>query len=191
MHVEKTIELQRNTVGYTLRLDKRSRGVRLSVASGGVFTVSAPPTLRQSRIEEFILQKAGWVLDKIAYFSKFPVRKPIRRAQGKKHFAEHKERARALVHERLEYFNQFYGVKWNRIAIRNQRSRWGSCSRKGNLNFSYKLALLPAHLSDYIIVHELCHLKELNHGQKFWDLVAKVVPNHRELRRELKKNSLS
>lgn len=106
--------------------------------------------------------------------------------KGGREYLLHKENARKLVHERLEYFNQFYGFKYNKVAIRNQKTRWGSCSKRGNLNFSYKLALLPPHLADYIIVHELCHLQEFNHSQAFWNLVARQVPNHKELRNNLK-----
>ena len=98
-----------------------------------------------------------------------------------------KEKTRALVHERLEYFNQFYNFTYNRVAIRDQRSRWGSCSQKGNLNFNYKILFLPPPLQDYIIVHELCHLKEFNHSRRFWALVEQTIPNRQELRQELKK----
>ena len=187
--MEKTIELEKKNVSYTLRISRRTRGVRLSVASGGVFTVTAPPSMQQNQIEEFILKKSRWVLDKIKYFSKFPRRAFIR--NRKRHFAEHKEQARALVHERLTHFNRVYQLGWKDVAIKNHRSRWGSCSRKGNLNFNYKLALLPSHLFDYIIVHELCHLGELNHSAKFWKLVAKTIPNHRILRKELRKVGMS
>jgi predicted metal-dependent hydrolase len=67
-----------------------------------------------------------------------------------------------------------------------QRSRWGSCSRKGNLNFNYKLIQLPQELADYIVVHELCHLKQFNHSHAFWNLIAETIPNHIELRKILK-----
>ena len=103
-----------------------------------------------------------------------------------KHYVANKEAARQLTHERLLHFNQHYNLAWNRVAIRNQRRCWGSCSAKGNLNFSYKLLLLPPHLCDYIIVHELCHLKELNHGPQFWKLVAETVPDYKLRIKELK-----
>jgi len=96
-----------------------------------------------------------------------------------KHYTQHKEAARALILVRLEHFNLHYKLKWNRVAIRNQRRCWGSCSSLKNLNFNYKILLLPPHLQDYIIVHELCHLVELNHGQHFWDLVGEQMPEYK------------
>lgn len=96
-----------------------------------------------------------------------------------KHYSEHKELARSLALARLEQINQHYGFVWKRVAIRNQRRCWGSCSSLKNLNFNYKILFLPPHLSDYIIVHELCHLVEMNHGQQFWDLVAQQAPDYK------------
>lgn len=110
----------------------------------------------------------------------------MRRKENQKEYLAHKESARKLVHERLEYFNQFYGFKYNKVVIRNQKTRWGSCSRHGNLNFSYKLALLEPRLSDYIIVHELCHLQEFNHSKAFWSLIAQQFPDHKLIRGKLK-----
>ncbi len=75
---------------------------------------------------------------------------------------------------------------WNRVAIRNQRRCWGSCSANKNLNFNYKILFLPPHLADYIIVHELCHLTHLHHGKDFWDLVGEQVPNYKACVAELK-----
>lgn len=103
-----------------------------------------------------------------------------------KHYLAHKEQARELVIERLLHFNQYYNLKWNRVAIRNQRRCWGSCSAKGNLNFNYKIQFLPPHLADYIVVHELCHLTHLHHGKEFWDLVGEQLPNYAELLMELR-----
>lgn len=183
------IELQKKTVEYTLRRNKRSKRLRLSVACGGLLTVTAPLSMRASSIDEFIHKKAEWVLDRLEYFRQFPKKTVIH--NKRKHFIEHKEKARALVRERLQHFNRFYGLSWNSISIRNQRSRWGSCSRKRNLSFNYKLALLPKHLADYVIVHELCHIKEMNHSKSFWDLVAKTAPEHKVNRKELRRLSAS
>jgi hypothetical protein len=95
-----------------------------------------------------------------------------------RHYNEHKERARALVHERLVYWNQFYNFEYKRVAIRNQRSRWGSCSTKQNLNFNFRIVFLPIELVDYIVVHELCHLQHFNHSPDFWATVATQLPDY-------------
>jgi predicted metal-dependent hydrolase len=91
---------------------------------------------------------------------------------------------------RVEELNKPYGFVYGKIAIRNQKTRWGSCSRRGNLNFNYRVGLLPQKLMDYVIVHELCHLGEFNHSYKFWDLVAKTVPEYKAIRQELKRIGL-
>jgi predicted metal-dependent hydrolase len=113
-------------------------------------------------------------------------RKGVKKAQRRRrlastnthHYQAHKETARTLVHERLQYWNQLYQFTYNRVAIRDQRSRWGSCSSQKNLNFNYRIAFLPLELADYIIVHELCHLAELNHGNVFWQHVARALPEY-------------
>ncbi|MCX6753624.1 MAG: M48 family metallopeptidase [Candidatus Nomurabacteria bacterium] len=103
---------------------------------------------------------------------------------------KYKNQAATLVKERLEYFNTFYNYKWRNVVIRNQKTRWGSCSKKGNLNFNYKIALLSPEAADYIIVHELCHLKEFNHSERFWDLVARAIPDYKAIRSSLRTNGL-
>jgi predicted metal-dependent hydrolase len=90
------------------------------------------------------------------------------------------------MEQRIEYYNQYYGFKYNKINIKNQKTRWGSCSKKGNLNFNYKILFLSAETRDYIVVHELCHLKEFNHSKKFWNLVAETIPNYLQIRKNLK-----
>ena len=88
--------------------------------------------------------------------------------------------------ERVEYFAGRHQFTFNRITIRSQETRWGSCSKKGNLNFNYRIALLPPRVADYIIVHELCHLKEFNHSWDFWKQVEDILPDYADTRRELK-----
>ena len=102
-----------------------------------------------------------------------------RRSSVTKHYLAHKEEARALILARIQYFNAHYQFSYNRVAVRNQRRCWGSCTSLKNLNFSYRLLFLPPELADYVIVHELCHLAELNHSPNFWALVAETVPAYR------------
>lgn len=121
------------------------------------------------------------------YFRIFKVKKVKKRSKVlNKAYKENKIIARSLVNERLRHFNKHYNFTYGRVSIRNQKSRWGSCSSKGNLNFNYKIALLPSHLADYVIVHELCHRGQFNHSQKFWDLVGETLPNYEKLVTELK-----
>lgn len=101
-------------------------------------------------------------------------------------YLKHREEARTFIHARVAELNQHYGLRYNRITIKDQKSRWGSCSRQGNLNFNYKLLFLPSHIADYIIVHELCHLREMNHSRNFWGLVAQTVPDYHFKRKELR-----
>ncbi|MBM3204807.1 M48 family metallopeptidase [Candidatus Uhrbacteria bacterium] len=108
-----------------------------------------------------------------------------------KDYLRHKEAARALVIERIGYFNHVYGFPFNNIFIKNQKTCWGSCSKNKNLNFNYKIAFLPPRLADYIMVHELCHLQEMNHSKRFWMLVVKTIPDHTIRRRALKTASPS
>jgi len=129
-------------------------------------------------------------LDKLSYDKFSYLRRPIFRTRSRKLYEMNKEAARAVVKERLSHFMVYYGGQHNisigRIAIRNQKSRWGSCSKKGNLNFNYKLVFMPPEIRDYVIVHEICHVKEFNHGRGFWSLVAETVPDWKKLRKSLR-----
>lgn len=107
-----------------------------------------------------------------------------------KHYQLHKKEAEKVIKDGVHFFAKLYGVPVKRIAIRNQRTRWGSCSKMGNLNFNYKIIFLPADLRNMVIVHEICHLLEFNHSPKFWAHVARVFPNYRELTRELRNTDM-
>ena len=98
------------------------------------------------------------------------------------------DRALKYIPERVRLYAPKVGVTYGRITIRNQRSRWGSCSAKGNLNFNCLLMLMPEEVIDSVVVHELCHRKEMNHSQRFYAEVLKVFPNYRECEKWLKEN---
>ncbi|MDY5956330.1 MAG: M48 family metallopeptidase, partial [Frisingicoccus sp.] len=94
------------------------------------------------------------------------------------------------IPKRVEHFAKIIGVDYGRITIRNQKTRWGSCSSKGNLNFNCLLMLTPPEVIDYVVVHELCHRKEMNHSKAFWSEVEKVIPNYKEYVEWLKNSFL-
>ena len=91
-----------------------------------------------------------------------------------------------MIPGRVAHFAPLVGVTYGRITVRNQRTRWGSCSSKGNLNFNCLLMLAPPGILDYVVVHELCHRKEMNHSPKFWAEVAKVMPDYKERQKWLR-----
>lgn len=124
------------------------------------------------------------------WFLKKTSKKPKSKKQDL-NYQTYKEKARKLVWERLLFWNRFYNFKVNQVRIKNTVSRWGSCSSLGNLNFHYKILFLPKHLQDYLIVHELCHLKEMNHSRKFWTLVEKTIPNYQANAHQLKSINLT
>ncbi len=104
---------------------------------------------------------------------------------------EFKKKFREIVTESVEEYNKFYNFQYNRIAIKDNRSNWGSCSTKRNLNFNWKLILAPLEILDYVVIHELCHLKEHNHSENFWGLVSQKIPDYKKKRKWLKENANS
>lgn len=97
-------------------------------------------------------------------------------------------KALEIIPSRAAYFAQLVGVTYGRITICNQKSRWESCSGNGNLNFNCLLMLVPTEVLDYVIVHELCHRKEVNHSQKFWAEVENILPDYRKQKLWLKEH---
>lgn len=102
------------------------------------------------------------------------------------HYRKYRPVAELILRYKVDYWNQVLRYPVKRITIRNQRSRWGSCSAAGNVNLNYKLIFLPEELLDYVVVHELCHLIELNHSPAFWKLVEDVLPQYRVYQCELR-----
>jgi predicted metal-dependent hydrolase len=100
----------------------------------------------------------------------------------------YRKKAEEVIRDRLEHFNTHYGFRFHRVAFRDQKSRWGSCSRAGNLNFNWRLIMAPIEVIDFVVVHELCHLREMNHSRSFWALVEQKVPDHKVSRKWLKEN---
>ncbi len=180
--MEQSIYLQDGILSYTLYQKKTLRRLSMSVCCGGKVTVKAPHYFSHSKIERFLYTKSEWLKHQIERLRVVPHQEP----KSKKDYKENKEKARELVHLKVAKWNAFYKYPYKNIAIRNQKTRWGSCSKKGTLNFNYKIVFLSEHLADYLIVHELCHLKEFNHSPQFWQLVAQIIPDYKNKRRELK-----
>ena len=159
--------------------------MRLVVNPNGAVVVTIPHQFGEIVAERFILEKMRWISQRIALFKQHADTSVARYTNND--YVAHKENASILIKKKVDYYASIQGYKYSLICIKNQKARWGSCSRKGNLNFNYKIIFLPEHIQDYIIAHELCHLKELNHSRRFWQLVGDVLPAYKESRKKLQR----
>lgn len=145
-------------------------------------TVRAPRQAAKKEIERILKEKEAWIFKHIEQIRKknaeYEVMQPDKLTNEE--IRELAEKALDVIPARVAHFAKMIGVNYGRITIRNQRTRWGSCSSKGNLSFNCLLMLTPPEVIDYVVVHELCHRKEMNHSKAFWDGVEEVLPNYRE-----------
>ena len=165
----------------------RRRTLALEVREGGEVIVRAPLYSRKAEIDAFVKAHENWIITKYNLMitkqnSKpehvFPKPEEINAAQL--------NRIKAKFAERTAYYAGLINVTYNGITVRNQKTRWGSCSSAGNLNFNWKLVLMPPELLDYVVVHELAHRKEMNHSPRFWAIVEKELPDYCNRREKLK-----
>ncbi len=169
---------------------KRSNRRTLSVEVDleGNVIVRAPRFVAKRQIDEFLLQKEDWInaamkraskrieaIDDFGYISD-------------EELERYRKTARKVLVPLVEYYAREMGVTYNRISIRAQKTRWGSCSREGNLNFNCLLMLCPEEITHYVVVHELAHRREMNHSARFWSIVGTYRPDYRSERLWLKKN---
>jgi predicted metal-dependent hydrolase len=173
---------------YTVKKSARAKRLKITIHRDASVVVTIPKRTSLASAELFVQEKRNWILGKIAMMKrKLELKPDLVMPKGTKAGLEkNKELALALILDRLHHFNQFYGFAWKNVSVKNLSTRWGSCSKIGNLNFSYKILYLPKELADYLVVHELCHLKEFNHSKAFWALVEETIPEYLTLRRQLR-----
>ena len=162
--------------------------VAIQVNSDLSVTVRAPRSVSEKDIEEILKKKEAWIskhIEKIKEAKERFEAEPTEKLTREKVIALAEE-ALKVIPERVEYFAKVIGVTYGKITIRNQKTRWGSCSSKGNLNFNCLLMLAPPEVLDYVVVHELCHRRQMNHSKAFWLEVEKVLPDYKEARKWLK-----
>ena len=163
------------------------KSIAIELKTDGII-VRAPKGMSRRRINAFLLEKRGWIEKHLA---KMQERKALIEAQQPFTMDEIKalaDRALIVIPEKVKRYAAMVGVDYGRITIRNQRTRWGSCSSKGNLNFNCLLMLFPDEVIDYVVVHELCHRKHMNHSAEFYAEVERVFPEYRRCRKWLKEN---
>ena len=156
-------------MNYTLVRSKR-KTVAIQI-KGNKLTVRAPLKMPQSKIDEFVNSRRDWI-EKHMLSSKPP------RPFSKEELESLLKAAEEYFPERIEYYAHIIGVEYNKVSFKFQSTRWGSCSGKGNLNFNALLMLLPPEVIDSVIVHELCHLLEMNHSKKFYSHVLLAYPDY-------------
>lgn len=165
----------------------------LEVRRDGNVIVRAPLRTGLPRIKRFVNQKQEWVLGCLERTKEYREQKPLSADLSESKRNVYIRKAKETITKRVSYFARLMSVSYRNITIREQKTRWGSCSSKGNLNFNWKLVLMPEEVLDYVVVHELAHRKEMNHSERFWNHVEKVLPDYqarRKLLRELEHRHL-
>lgn len=178
--VLKRIKINDKDFEFALKLRKGVRYVKLAIYQDGYFVVTAPRFYPLYVIEKFLVERSSWIADKLKKVD------PEAFKQRRQEYLLKKNEARSIIQARLDHFNVFYNLHYRKFSVRNQRTCWGSCSQRKNLNFNWRAAYLPDGLRDYVVVHELCHLAELNHSREFWQLVSQAMPDYKKRRRELR-----
>ncbi len=158
--------------------------IGLQITRTGEIVLRVPPAVPLSRIRTFLTEKTPWLVKRYARIAEAPRAVPF----SVQELAEMKAMAGPLVQQRVEKYAPMVGVTWNRVTVRAQKTRWGSCSTEGNLNFNCLLVKVPLEVLDSVVVHELCHRRVMGHGDDFYTLLYRVFPAYDTCRDWLNKN---
>ena len=166
----------------------RRKTAAIQITGPEEVTVRVPLKFPEREIRRFLEEKRGWIEKHLEKTARREAEEKAQPPLTKEEIRRLADEALAYIPGQVRYFAWRMGVTYGRITIRNQQTRWGSCSSKGNLNFNFLLMLCPMEVIDYIIVHELCHRKEMNHSPRFWAEVAAVLPDYRQHEKWLKQH---
>ena len=169
-----------------IRSNRKSLG--LEIKPDGQVIVRAPVRLSEREIQRFVKQHEDWLRKHLEIVKQKQENRPEIEKLTMQEIRELADQALKVIPERVAYYAQKVGVSYGKITIRNQKSRWGSCSSKGNLNFNCLLMLTPPEVIDSVVVHELCHRKEMNHSDRFYEEVLNVFPDYWKWNKWLKEN---
>ena len=168
-----------------IRSSRKTLSIQLK---NGEIIARAPLRMKDKDIYSFIESKKSWIEKNLAIIEEREKANSNAEAFTQEEIKALAEKAKIIISERVKYYAPMIGVTYNRITIRCQRTRWGSCSSKGNLNFNCLLALFPLEIIDSVVVHELCHRKHMNHSPQFYAEIEKVFPEYRRCNKWLKDN---
>lgn len=162
----------------------------LEVGQNGQVKLRAPQRVSEQALLGFVQEKKEWIAQKVLLME---ARRDEAARREVPDYIRHpaleqkyRRQARERLRQRTAYFARLMGVSYGKITIKETKTRWGSCSGKGNLNFHWKLVLMPPEVLDYVVVHELAHRKEMNHSPAFWAEVERILPDYRKWRKWLK-----
>lgn len=192
MHVKGTAEIlickqRAEEMDYELIRSKRKTAC-IQIKSDGRVLVRVPNRMPKYEIERFLEEKREWIIHNQKLMQQRQEQKPQVEKLSSKELKLLSQIAQEKITIVCEYYSKLIGVSYNRITIRKQKTRWGSCSAKGNLNFNCLLLLAPEEVLDYVVVHELCHRREMNHSARFWALVEGAMPEYKTHRKWLKEH---
>lgn len=163
------------------------KSIGLEVTADGSVSARIPGRLSDRELRKFLEEHKEWVFKKLKFLKdRQKTRENSQVMPAEELKAEDIEEIKARFSERVQYYSTLMGVTYGRITIRNQKTRWGSCSAKGNLNFNYQLYYLPKELLDYVVVHELAHRRHMDHSAAFWEEIGRYCPDYKECRKMLK-----
>ena len=181
------IKMKIGEYNVEVRRSKR-KSAAIKITADMQIVVFVPVYVSDNEIERMVISKSKWIDE---HMLKVQSTIDERSKLEKITFEQIKELADQAVEyipKRVKYYAEKENFVYNKITIKNLVSRWGSCSTKGNLNFNCLLMLTPDYVIDYIVVHELCHLREMNHSEKFWAEVEKIMPDYQRAELWLKQN---
>ncbi len=158
----------------------------IQIAADGHITVRAPKGFSRSEIHSFVREKRSWIEKHLARIQSHPV--PEKKPLSKSERSRYMETARDIFTVKTAYYASLMNVTYHRISIREQKTRWGSCSSAGNLNFNWRLIFAPEEVLNYVVVHELAHRLEMNHSKAFYAIVEQVLPDYKKSRKWLREN---
>ncbi len=166
----------------------KRKTICLQIKPNGSIELKVPLQTSDTQIQDFLNQKSDWIEKHLRTVQERRQQMSQIKPLTIEEIHELADKALEVIPKRAVYFAQLVGVTYGRITIRNQKSKWGSCSSKGNLNFNCLLMLMPSKVLDYVVVHELCHRKEMNHSPKFWAEVRKILPDYEKQKLWLKEH---
>jgi predicted metal-dependent hydrolase len=163
----------------------RAKHLRITIKHDKTIRVTIPRRGNLHQAKEFLLSKTSWVQKQLL---KIEQNADLREIPD---LNIDLEKAQTNLFNRLNYFAEKYNFSFNRATFRRQKTRWGSCSRKNNINLNINLVMLPQHLQDYVLLHELVHTRHKNHGKAFWAELDRLVGDAKSLRKEMRKYRLT